>query len=56
MRRPDPEKAEDYQKWLDRADMGAGEIYLAIKDDQKHHLGGVLDDPRKMWELLEKGN
>ena len=34
-------------------DKGAGEIYLAIEDDQKHHLGGVLDDPKKMRELLE---
>ena len=41
-----------HQKWLEWADKGAGEIYLAIKDDQKHHPGGVLDDPKKMWELL----
>ena len=45
-----------YQKWLEWVDKGAGEIYLAIEDDQKHHLGGVFDDLKKMWELLESGN
>ena len=56
MAEPSISDAEAYQKWLERVDKGAGEIYLAIEDDQKHHLGGVLDDPKKMWELLEKGN
>ena len=37
---------DTYQKWLECADKGAGEIYLAIEDDQKHHLGGVLDNPK----------
>ena len=53
---PDPKNVDAYQRWLERVDKGAGEIYLAIEDDQKHHLGGVLDNPKKMWELLEQGN
>ena len=48
--------ADPHQKWLEQVDKGTGEIYLAIEDDQKHHLGGVLDDPKKMWELLQQGN
>ena len=54
--KPNPSDTDAYQKWLERSDKGTGEIYLAIEDDQKHHLGGVLDDPKKMWELLEQGN
>ena len=53
---PSPNDVEAYQKWVERMDRGAGELYLAIEDDQKHHLGGVLDNPRKMWELLKCGN
>ena len=53
---PSPSDVEAYQKWQERYDKGAGEIYLAIEEDQRHHLGGVVDDPKKMWELLERGN
>ena len=53
---PSPNDVEAYQKWVECMDRGAGELYLAIEDDQKHHLGGVLDNPRKMWELLKCRN
>ena len=54
--RPDVTSGDAYQRWLEKVDKAAGEIYLAIEDDQKHHLAGVLDDPKRMWELLERGN
>ena len=53
---PSPNDVEAYQKWVECMDRGAGELYLAIEDDRKHHLGGVLDNPKKMWELLKCGN
>ena len=54
--KPSSSNIEEYQKWRERADKAAGDIYLSIEDDQKHHLGGILDEPKKMWELLEQGN
>ena len=53
---PSPNDVEAYQKWVEHMDRGAGKLYLAIEDDQKHHLGGVLDNLKKMWELLKCGN
>ncbi|KAF8232996.1 hypothetical protein L208DRAFT_1269371 [Tricholoma matsutake] len=53
---PSPGDAEAHHLWFQLVDKGAGDIYLHIEDDQKHHLGGVFDDPKKMWELLERGN
>ena len=56
IKEPSPGDAEAQRLWLQQVDKGAGDIYLHIEDDQKHHLGGVFDDPKKMWELLERGN
>ena len=53
---PSPNDVEAYQKWVEHMDRGAGELYLTIEDDQKHHLRGVLDNPKKMWELLKCKN
>ncbi|KAF8218644.1 hypothetical protein L208DRAFT_1349052 [Tricholoma matsutake] len=50
---PSPGDAEAHRLWFQLVDKGAGDIYLHIEDDQKHHLGGVFDNPKKMWELLE---
>ena len=54
--KPSCSNVDAYQKWLEQVDKGAREIYLAIEDEQKHHLGGILDDPKVMWKLLEQGN
>ena len=54
--KPSNDDIDAYHKWIEHADKGSGEIYLAIEDNQKHHLSGVLDNSQKMWELLERGN
>ena len=51
---PDHSDVDAYQKWLECANKRAGEIYLGIEENQKHHLGGVLDSSKKIWELLEE--
>ncbi|KAI0337547.1 hypothetical protein BDW22DRAFT_1339513, partial [Trametopsis cervina] len=37
--------------WRDRALRAAGELYLAITDEQKTHLDGIEDDPVEIWKL-----
>ena len=39
-------------EWKDRALRAAGELYLAISDDQKTHLDAIEDDPVKIWTKL----
>ena len=38
--------------WQDRALKAAGELYLALSDDQKTHLDAIEDDPVKIWAKL----
>ena len=40
------------ETWQDRALRAAGELYLAISDEQKTHLEGIEDDPVKIWTKL----
>ena len=37
---PSPNDVEAYQKGVECMDRGAGELYLTIKDNQKHYLRG----------------
>ncbi|KAI0337893.1 hypothetical protein BDW22DRAFT_1314006, partial [Trametopsis cervina] len=39
--------------WRDRALRAAGELYLAITDEQKTHLDGIEDDSVEIWKKLE---
>ena len=39
--------------WEDKALRAAGEIYLAVDQEQKTHLAGIEDDPVAMWSKLE---
>ena len=41
------------EKWDERADKAAGEIYLSLSDDQKPHVEACSDDPVAMWTKLE---
>ncbi|KAI0346346.1 hypothetical protein BDW22DRAFT_1318010, partial [Trametopsis cervina] len=41
------------EMWRDRALRAAGELYLAITDEQKTHLDGIEDDPVEIWKKLE---
>jgi hypothetical protein len=36
------------ETWQDKALRAAGELYLAISDEQKTHLKGIEDDPIKI--------
>ena len=39
-------------EWKDRALRAAGELYLAISDDQRTHLDAIEDNPVKIWTKL----
>ena len=43
------DKRDDFDK---RADIGAGELYLALDDSQKVKVEGMEDDVKKMWDYL----
>ena len=45
--------ASNYMDWLEKEEVAAGMIYLALEDDQKVQVETYQDDPRKMWETLE---
>ena len=56
---PSPNDVEAYQKWVECMDRGAGELYLAIEDDQKHHLGGFGQPDEdvgavEMWKSINQ--
>jgi hypothetical protein len=40
------------EKWEQKAEKAAGEIYLLVENDQRVHFRGHEEDPIKMWELL----
>lgn len=42
--------------WRNRALRAAGELYLAITDEQKTHLDGIEDDPVEIWKKLESAH
>jgi hypothetical protein len=39
-------------KWSKRAQKAAGELYLAVEQDQKSHFHGILSDPIRIWTTL----
>ena len=39
-------------KWSKHAQKAAGEIYLAVEQDQKSHFHGILNDPICIWTTL----
>jgi gag-polypeptide of LTR copia-type/Integrase core domain/GAG-pre-integrase domain len=49
----DPDTIE---KWEAKAEKAAGEIYLAVENDQRVHFRGYEEDPVRMWALLEQAH
>ena len=49
---PPSTDADSRLKWLKRAQKAAGEIYLAVEQDQKSHFHGILNDPVRIWTTL----
>ena len=43
-------------KWEAKAEKAAGEIYLAVENDQRVHFRGHEEDPVQMWTLLEQAH
>ena len=43
--KPTAAETKALETWRDRALRAAGELYLAVSDDQKIHLEGIEDDP-----------
>ena len=43
---------ESKVKWLKHAQKAAGELYLAVEQDQKSHFHGILSDPIGIWTTL----
>jgi hypothetical protein len=50
--KPSP-TADNYMDWLEKEEVAAGMIYLALQDGQKAQIEAHQDDPKKMWEELE---
>ncbi len=48
-----PNGAEELNKWENKAEKAAGEIYLLVENDQRVHFRGHEEDPIEMWKLLE---
>src|SRR6266699_2481015 len=48
-----PTGSEELNKWENKAEKAAGEIYLLVENDQRVHFRGHEEDPIKMWKLLE---
>ena len=48
-----PSDAKELDKWEQKAEKAAGEIYLLIDNDQRVHISGNEENPIKMWEILE---
>ena len=51
---PKPTEGKALVQWELIEQKAAGEIYLAVAQDQKVHIREHLDDPIKMWNELEK--
>ena len=49
---PPSTEPESRVKWLKRAQKAAGELYLAVEQDQKSHFHGILSDPIRIWTTL----
>jgi hypothetical protein len=45
-----PTSPSDAQRLL--VEKAAGQIYMAVEEDQKIHFNGIDDDPVKMWLKL----
>ena len=48
--------ADALDKWEAKAEKAAGEIYLAVENDQRVHFRNCEEDPVQMWNLLEKAH
>src|ERR1700742_2036699 len=48
-----PRDAEKLEIYEDKAEKAAGEIYLAVEQDQRVHIKDLLDDPVAIWSKLE---
>ena len=47
-KKPTVDKDNNIEKWEIKAEKAAGEMYLAVKDDQRIYFRGHEDDPIKM--------
>ena len=52
-KRPGKLDPDGVDKWEAKAEKAAGEIYLAVENDQRVHFRGCEEDPVEMWKLLE---
>ena len=41
------------REWLKDEQLAAGVIYLGLEEGQKSQVEDILDEPKKMWDLLE---
>ncbi|HEX3640833.1 MAG TPA: hypothetical protein VHV10_06045, partial [Ktedonobacteraceae bacterium] len=48
------EERKEINRFKEKRDGALGEIYLMLEESQHVHIKDVLDDPKKMWEKLEK--
>lgn len=51
--KPTVKKLQEQDEWSDRAQQAAGELYLAISDEQKIHLEEIVEDPVQIWTKLK---
>ena len=55
-KQPAKSEADAVERWKAKAEKAAGEIYLAVENDQRVHFRGSEEDPVKMWTLLEQAH
>jgi len=51
-----PVEASAALAWQIKAEKAAGEIYLAVENDQRVHFKSCEEDPVQMWKNLEKAH
>lgn len=51
-----PSATDELAKWETKVEKAAGEIYLAVESDQRIHFNGKEDDPKAMWDALQKAH
>ena len=49
---PSTTDSESCLKWLKCTQKAAGELYLAVEQDQKSHFHGIFSDPILIWMTL----
>jgi len=44
---------DGYREWIKDEQLAAGAIYLGLEEGQKSQIVEFMEDPKKMWEVLE---